>query len=238
MSQHPLMSPSRFAWTVVGMVALTSSNPAPAQDVREDYARADRLRDRTQGKVFRDRVTPHWYSNNDRLWYRVDLPGGAREFIGVDAVKGERKPAFDHAKVAASLSKAAEAAFAADRLPFDFIQVEDDGKVRFEANGQGWSYDPSGDSIAKAEAPRRPAEEAPPSEAGAAVASDRGKVPSEVTTRRTASTRSSSRTTTSTSATRSRRKSSSSATTGRRPTNTATGSSGRPTRRRSSPSGP
>ena len=162
MSQHPLMSPSRFAWTVVGMVALTSSNPAPAQDVREDYARADRLRDRTQGKVFRDRVTPHWYSNNDKLWYRVDLPGGAREFIGVDAVKGERKPAFDHAKVAASLSKAADAAFAADRLPFDFIQVEDDGKVRFEANGQGWSYDPSGDSIAKAEAPRRPAEEAPP----------------------------------------------------------------------------
>ena len=162
MSQHPLMSTARVAWTFAWMVTLASSNPTLAQDVREDYARADRLRERTQGKVFRDRVMPHWSSGNDKLWYRVDLPGGAREFIGVDAAKGTRKPAFDHARLAASLAKAAEATFAADRLPFDFIQVEDDGKFRFEASGKGWSYDPSGDSIAQAEVPKRPAEEALP----------------------------------------------------------------------------
>ena len=162
MSLHPLMSPTRFVLTFAWLVSLTASNLAQAQDVREDYARADRLRDRTQGKVFRDRVTPHWFSNNDRFWYRVDLAGGTREFIGVDAVKGERKPAFDHARLAASLSKVTEASIAADRLPLDFIQVEDDGKVRFEANGKGWSYDPSADTIAPAEAPKKPVEEAPP----------------------------------------------------------------------------
>ena len=161
MNQHALMSRARVALILASLAVSTSSNAIRAQDIREDYARADRLRDRTQGKVFRDRITPHWYADNDRLWYRVDLPGGAREFIGVDAAKGERQPAFDHARVAAALSKAAEAAFQADHLPFDFIQIEDDGKVRFEAHGSGWIYDPSADSIARGEAPKRPAEEAP-----------------------------------------------------------------------------
>ena len=44
-----------------------------------------RLRERTQGKVFRDRVDPHWFADGDRFWYRNDLAGGAREFVVVDA---------------------------------------------------------------------------------------------------------------------------------------------------------
>ena len=159
MSQHPLMSTARIISIVVALAASNFPSLVRADDIREDYARADRLRDRTQGKVFRDRVSPHWFSNNDKLWYRVDLPGQAREFLVVDAVKGIRQRAFDHAKLAASLSKASEKTFEADRLPFDFIQFEDDGKVRFEAAGTGWSYDPSTDVIDKAEAPKRPAEE-------------------------------------------------------------------------------
>ncbi|MBI2949511.1 MAG: hypothetical protein HYY23_17885, partial [Verrucomicrobia bacterium] len=27
------------------------------------------------GRVFKDRITPHWFANNTRFWYRNDLRG-------------------------------------------------------------------------------------------------------------------------------------------------------------------
>ncbi len=155
----PSISTARIVCILVTLAGSGLPGRARAEGIRDDYARADALRERAQGKVFRDHVTPHWFANIDRFWYRVDGPGKAREFILVDAVRGTRGPAFDHARLAASLSKAAEKPFPADHLPFDFIQVEDDGKIRFEAAGSGWSYDPPTDEIARAESPERPAEE-------------------------------------------------------------------------------
>ena len=152
-------------WLLV--LAAICPDLAMGQDIREDYARADRLRERSQGKVFRDRVTPHWFANNDRFWYRVSLAGGASEFLVVDAVGGDRHPAFDHAKLAASLAKATEKPVAADHPPFDLIQIEDDGRVRFLANGTGWSYDPAADSLGKDNAPLRLIDDSQTSRIGA-----------------------------------------------------------------------
>ncbi|KAB2644978.1 MAG: prolyl oligopeptidase family serine peptidase [Verrucomicrobia bacterium] len=91
------------------------------------------------GAVYRQKVTPNWFENNARFWYRNDLRGGTREFILVDAVKGTRQPAFDHAKLAAALAKAAGAEFQADKLPFETIEFVAGGKaVRFEAAKQAW----------------------------------------------------------------------------------------------------
>src|SRR5580700_1981696 len=50
--------------------------------------------------VFKMRIAPHWFDQDNRFWYRNDLPGGAREFILVDAERGTRAPAFDHQKLA------------------------------------------------------------------------------------------------------------------------------------------
>jgi len=72
--------------------------------------------------VYKDRITPHWLAGNTRFWYRNDLAGKAREFILVDAERGTREPAFDHARLAAALSKAAGAEYKADQLPFDMIE--------------------------------------------------------------------------------------------------------------------
>ena len=145
--------------SLILLIGWTSSGFAAAQEVRDDYARAEQLSERTRGKVFRDRVTPRWSSTNDRFWYRVDLIGGSREFVAVDAIRGEKAPAFDHKKLADSLSRASGASVAADRLPFEFLQVEPDGKIRFEANGQGWSYDPTTDLTSPGDPPPRPTEE-------------------------------------------------------------------------------
>jgi dipeptidyl aminopeptidase/acylaminoacyl peptidase len=92
--------------------------------------------------VYKDRITPHWFADDTRFWYRNDLRGGTKEFVLVDAEKGTRGPAFDHAKLAASLSKAAGQEYRADRLPFtDITFVKDAKAVRFEAVGKTWMCD-------------------------------------------------------------------------------------------------
>jgi dipeptidyl aminopeptidase/acylaminoacyl peptidase len=51
-------------------------------------------------RVYKDRITPNWFENNTKFWYRNDLPGGEREFIVIDAVTGAREK-VDKAPVAA-----------------------------------------------------------------------------------------------------------------------------------------
>src|SRR5262249_38084280 len=90
----------------------------------------------------KSQITPHWFADDSRFWYRNDLKGGAREFILVDCESGRREPAFDHAKLAAALSAAAKSDFKADRLPFDAIEFADAEKVlKFDAAGKAWTCD-------------------------------------------------------------------------------------------------
>ena len=124
---------------------------ADAQGLPADYERAEKLREGTLNKVFRDRIAPHWFSGNDRFWYRLDLPGGAREFLVVVAAKGEKRPAFDHAVLAAALTAVDPARpVSADRLPIDALKVEEDGKIRFKVGDQVWAYSP-GQKLEKAD---------------------------------------------------------------------------------------
>ena len=94
---------------------------------------ADRL-------VFKMRIAPHWFDENNRFWYRNDLPAGAKEFILVDAKDGTAALAFDHQKLAAALSKAiGGTVYKADRLPFDEIDFVDGSKaVRFVFDKATW----------------------------------------------------------------------------------------------------
>src|SRR5205823_3034472 len=71
--------------------------------------------DASASRVYKAQITPHWFDNNRRFWYRNDLRGGGREFMLVDAVRGGRTPAFDHDKLAAALSKAAGKDFPTER---------------------------------------------------------------------------------------------------------------------------
>ena len=94
--------------TLVGLICVTnlllsSARLASAQGTKSDYERADKLGGLVQGKVFKAKVTPHWLEGNSRFWYRNDLADGKREFILIDAEKGTREAAFDHAKLAMAL---------------------------------------------------------------------------------------------------------------------------------------
>jgi dipeptidyl aminopeptidase/acylaminoacyl peptidase len=133
-----------------------------ADELREGYRRAERAA-QTRPRVYKGQLNPHWFQDNTRFWYRNDLPGGASEFILVDAERGTREPAFDHQKLAAALSEAAGRKYQAEKLPLDTIDFVDGGKaVRFRAAGATWKCDLASYECTKADSGPDPV---PPGEA-------------------------------------------------------------------------
>lgn len=134
-------------WIGVGpsLVRVAADTPiAGGKDAVGDESQSPLQKGTRKGTtgVYRDKVTPHWFADDTKFWYRNDLKGGTKEFILVDAEKGMRVLAFDHAKLAASLSKAAAADYREDRLPFNDIEFGDDWKsIQFEAGGKRWKCD-------------------------------------------------------------------------------------------------
>jgi dipeptidyl-peptidase 4 len=113
-----------------------------------DYARAEKfLSYNTQGLMFRSQVQANWLPD-ERMWYRVTTAEGS-EFILVDPVSGKREPAFDHAKLAAALSKAAGTAYDGAHLPFQSITLSPDSQsVAFAVGSQHWKCDRQGNACA------------------------------------------------------------------------------------------
>ena len=105
----------------------------PAQHVEqmpaETYARAEQMMP-TRGAelVLQDRIVPQWIAGSDRFWYRVTTARGSA-FVYVDPARRVRRPAFDHARLAAALSKVADTVVVADSLPFRTLGWQEEGKV-------------------------------------------------------------------------------------------------------------
>src|SRR5579862_5618 len=125
---------------VAGSFTVLAALPMSAQQPRAlttaDYARAERMTGRGGANVG-GTVTPNWLAD-DRMWYRDSSAAGV-QFILVDPLKKTRLPAFDHAAVAAALSKTSGASYDAAHLPFAFIAFSADGK-QFSANAGGKGY--------------------------------------------------------------------------------------------------
>jgi hypothetical protein len=118
--------------------AALAARTAQAQEDDAPQARRGRFGEAEKG-VYKARITPHWFALDTKFWYRNDLKGGAKEFILVDAEHGTRQPAFDHDRLAAALSKAANQEYKGDHLPFSTITFSDDSKtVKFEAADKSW----------------------------------------------------------------------------------------------------
>lgn len=77
----------RFSITVL-LVALIVVNSG-AQGTKADYERALSLARRTEQKIFRSNVEPHWLPDNQRCWYRVQTGPEAWEYVLVDAASGK-----------------------------------------------------------------------------------------------------------------------------------------------------
>jgi dipeptidyl aminopeptidase/acylaminoacyl peptidase len=118
--------------------AVEPVNPNPSLAESTEVLQRPQRPDTARG-IYKVQITPHWFRNNTRFWYRNDLPGGALEFIVVDAVRGQRTPAFDHVKLAAALAKVSATEQKAEHLPFSEIDfVEDGNAVRFTMGATTW----------------------------------------------------------------------------------------------------
>ncbi len=112
------------------------------QGSKADYERAMGLRDRVRNKVFIKHVNPNWSADSDRFWYRNDLSTDRREFVLVNTSKGERQLAFDHVKVAATLSNALGQSVDAEKLPVDELAFTDNpNRLRLIGKGNSWELD-------------------------------------------------------------------------------------------------
>lgn len=109
-----------------------------AQGKLEDYERANGLRDKFRDKVHYSNVDPGWINGTNKFWYIRNTPE-AKEFVIVDSEKSQVKPAFDHKKMASSLSKAWETDVEANKLPFSRITFVDGAKsIRLDRDGFQW----------------------------------------------------------------------------------------------------
>ncbi len=93
-----------------------------------DYARAVRYLPGAFTSLADGLIRPAWLPS-DRLWFRTSSATGA-EFVLVDATTGARVPAFDHAKVAAGLSAAADTTLDAKHLGFQVLDYTANKSIR------------------------------------------------------------------------------------------------------------
>lgn len=134
--------------TAIPLACVLTVNAQTATTTK-DYERAEsRLNYGTEPYIDHASVRPNWLPG-DKFWYRV-LTADGSEFVLVDPAKKTRAAAFDHAKLAASLSAATGKQYTAAMLPFQSISFSPDYKsVIFRADGQQWKCDLAGYTCTK-----------------------------------------------------------------------------------------
>lgn len=85
--------------------AVAPPHTAAAQGTVADYQRAMAMRERYQGLALNVAESATWIQKSHRFWYRRSVTGGS-QFVLVDADSRETRPAFDHARLAATLTDA------------------------------------------------------------------------------------------------------------------------------------
>ncbi len=119
--------------------ATLGSAAAQAQTTTADYQRAAGLREKYEAAALNVPGTATWIDKTTRFWYRRTVKGG-HEFVLVDAATLQKRPAFDHEALAASLSKLAGRAIRATALPFNTFTFKDDEKaIEARFDGADWT---------------------------------------------------------------------------------------------------
>jgi dipeptidyl aminopeptidase/acylaminoacyl peptidase len=98
-----------------------------------NYSGAESLRGRIDGLVVDAPEPANWIARSSKFWYRKSAKGG-NSFVIVDAATLEKKPAFDHERIAAALSTALGRRYTGVTLPFAAPAFSPDASG-FEFNG-------------------------------------------------------------------------------------------------------
>lgn len=112
--------------TCLLLFVLAATPSRGADGTRADYQRAEGLRARYEGKAVGLPEPATFIEDSTEFWYRRSVPGGS-EYVVMDAATQTRRPAFDHERLAASLSRAAGAPFTGPTLPSQGLKIVDKG---------------------------------------------------------------------------------------------------------------
>jgi len=117
---------------------------AHAQVTRADYERALDLQARYSKLAINIPDTPMWLPDTNTFVYRKTVAGG-HEFMMVDAATSTKKPAFDHARLAAALTTASGKPYTAETLPFARFEFADhQSAIHFFLAGARWQCELKG----------------------------------------------------------------------------------------------
>src|SRR5688500_20220273 len=104
----------KFSALSVALVLL--SVPSAAQVTTADYQRAQSIRQQYESAAVFVPEPATWIGDTHTFYYRRSLANGF-ELVTVDADPQERRPPFDHQRLAAAVSRAGGRAYRATRLP-------------------------------------------------------------------------------------------------------------------------
>lgn len=108
-----------------------------AQGSEADYGRAEAYVEKIRDKVYHSPSSFTWVEGQPRFWYS-QLTQSGFEFIVVDVEGGDKGPAFDHERLALSLSETSGEKVTADDLPFRAIKLTNDNHVEVNAFEKRW----------------------------------------------------------------------------------------------------
>ncbi len=127
-----------------------------AQGTLADYERANGLREKYQWQAVNVPIRANWIGKSTRFWYAKLVKGGT-EYVVVNAETLEKRPAFDHAKLAEALATVlppGQAKITALRLPFnDITFVDDERAIEFGDNAARWRCELTNYTCKKSDAP-------------------------------------------------------------------------------------
>ncbi len=93
---------------------------------KANYALAERFSAKKVGQmVFSTQVTPNWFKDSDKFWYKWSTSDGTKYYI-VDPVKGSRSEVFDMEKLAMQITEQVRYPFDAQHIPIRDLKLKDD----------------------------------------------------------------------------------------------------------------
>lgn len=134
------MNRTRVSWVAACALACAlHSVDASAQVTGADYERALTLRDTREPGAVNLPGPATWIGETHRFVYRRTVKDG-HEFVLVDADTLQKRPPFDHARLAAALSEAAGESYAERTLPFNEFRFADEERaIEFTEAGTRWT---------------------------------------------------------------------------------------------------
>jgi len=125
----------RLTAIVAFVTFLAAPGAVSAQGTIADYQRALSLRDKYNDLAVHVADAPRWIEQTNRFYYRRSVKEG-QEWMLVDGSTREKRPAFDHARLAEAVAKATGREATAVDLPFmAFTFVDNERAIEFTLGG-------------------------------------------------------------------------------------------------------